>query len=231
VKRREVMTGQMADPADHLRNVQTVHLLADRRYFYLACEAPLDPNNANRFGGGMGLQSNVMTHLGMRTLPVNGRVYAFHKDSGEYEWHALVKNQYLVLDQFRDLPVVLFTARHQELKNVGIGQQRWVQMVAALSVEKRSGRMLFGEDNVQGGVNFYGVRVDARGGTIDFLSTNLKITHYPAPDKSAAAPAADTPAEKETPSPEASRPLGGNARPAAIDRARIREVADPLPPR
>jgi outer membrane protein assembly factor BamB len=235
-QRKVVMTGQMEDPADHLRNVQTIHLLADRKNFYIACEAPPEVNNANRFGGGLGLLSNVMTQLGMRSLPVNGRVYAFKRDDGEVAWHVLARDTFLVLDQFAELPIVLFTARHQELKT-GPGGQRMSYPISVLSVEKRSGRVLFAEDNVSGTNSnfpfFYSVRVDARAGTVDFLSPSLKIIHEPKPDDAASVPGDAPPKKAPAPqeAPQTRRPLDGNVRPAAVERVRIREVGNPLPPR
>ena len=181
--RKEVMTGTMENPSETLRNVQVIHLLADRQKFYFACQGAMEVNNVNRFG--VGLASNVMTQLGMRTVPVNGRLYAFERASGDVGWHTLVKNQFLVLDQFADLPVVLLTARHQELRQ-GVGQ-KWVFVASAMSIEKRTGRVLVDDDNLNlpnNSTNFFGVSIDARSGTIDFLSPRLKITHYAEPPKS-----------------------------------------------
>jgi outer membrane protein assembly factor BamB/tetratricopeptide (TPR) repeat protein len=226
--RKEIMTGQMAEPAEHLRNVQTIHLLADSKNFYLACEAPLQANNANRFANAT-VQSNVMTQLGMRTIPVNGRLYAFERDTGEIAWHQLAKNQYLLLDQFQDLPIVLLTSRQQRMENMVPGRgQQFVFSAGVMSIEKRSGRMLWAEDNLGHASNFFAVRSDTRAGTIEFLSANLKITHYPAPENAGRAePAADTPTPQARQTPPVEKRF---ARPA-IDRARIREIAEPLPPR
>src|SRR6185437_14599158 len=85
--RKEAMAGQMMEPAEHLRNVQTIHLLADRKNFYLACQAPTQAANPGNPFGGVPV-SNVMTNLGMRTVPVNGRLYAFERATGEVAWHA-----------------------------------------------------------------------------------------------------------------------------------------------
>ncbi len=40
--RKDVMTGQLVNPAEHLKNVEMIRLLADSNYFYLACQAPMD---------------------------------------------------------------------------------------------------------------------------------------------------------------------------------------------
>ena len=233
--RKEIMSGQMSEPAEHLRNVQTIHLLADAKNFYLACQAPMDANNnINRFGNGVGsVQSNVMTQLGMRTIPVNGRLYAFERDSGEVAWHALVRNQFLLLDQFEDLPIVLLTARQQNMQNVAPGRQQWGFSVAVVGIEKRSGKSLVPEEDMKGTSNFFAVRNDTRTSTVDFLSPNLKISFTPREEKdSKTEQSGDKPAS-ETRTPQARQTIPAQkqfARPA-IERARIREIADPLPPR
>jgi outer membrane protein assembly factor BamB/tetratricopeptide (TPR) repeat protein len=225
--RKEVMSGKMDNPSETLRNVQVVHLLADRRKFYFACQGPVEANNANRLN--VNLASNVMTQLGMRTVSVNGRICAFGRDDGSLEWYVPVKNQYLVLDQFADLPVVLLTARHQELRNMGVGQQ-WSFVSSAMSIEKRSGRVLVDESDLKlpQTTNFYGVSIDRRAGTIDLLSDKLKITHFP--DPASGGKRADSATSPAVQGAQAASPA---ARPSryAVDRAPIREIANPLPPR
>jgi outer membrane protein assembly factor BamB/tetratricopeptide (TPR) repeat protein len=238
--RKEVMTGQMAEPAKDLLNVQVIHLLADRKFFYFACQAPMDGNNANR--GGIGVMSNVTTNLGMRTLPVNGMIYAFHRSSGPWgekgawEWYLEAKNQMLVLDQFRDLPVVFLTARRQAVQNIGGFNQRGVRYpVSVMSIQKWNGAVVFGsaeDDNLQNATNFYGIRADERAGTIDFLSPNMKITHFPDPKKNkGAAPAADTPARRDSQATsKQSAPADAKLKRSTIERLRIREIGNPLTP-
>jgi outer membrane protein assembly factor BamB/tetratricopeptide (TPR) repeat protein len=221
--RKEVMTGQMADPARDLQEVQVVHLLADAKNFYFACQAPMELNNMNR-GMPTGIMSNVMTQLGMRTVAVNGMIYAFKRDTGEYDWYVPAKNQMLVLDQFRGLPVIPLTARKQDFQNF---TGRASSNVYAMSIEKRSGKVIFADDNLNA-QNFWGVRVDNRAGTIDFLSYNARITHSPL-----------RPEDKDGKSAaEASATQGAQANPEAadgelkirrkaVDRVRIREIVPP----
>ena len=239
--RKEVMSGQMSEPSEHLRNVQAIHLLSDAKCFYLACQAPEGNNNVNRFGNGAAsVQSNVMTQLGMRTIPVNGYLHAFWRDSGsdhnsgDLNWHALVKNQFLLLDQFEALPVVLLTARQQKLQNMAPGRAQWSSSVAVVSIEKRTGKTLFGEDEMKNtNSNFFGVRNDARTSTIDFLSPSLKISFTPREDKDGKTEQpGDKPAsEGRTPQTRQTIPAPKQLARPELERARIREIADPLPPR
>ena len=84
-----------------------INLLRDNDYFFLAFNAAPDPA-ANPWGGPW---SNL--NPGMRSLMVNGNLYCFHRDTGKLNWKNEVSTQMIVLDQFKDLPVVLFTGALQ----------------------------------------------------------------------------------------------------------------------
>jgi outer membrane protein assembly factor BamB/tetratricopeptide (TPR) repeat protein len=181
--RKEVLSGKMAEPG-HLAKVETVHLLADRENFYLACQARTQDETVTRFGG---IQSNLMPSSGMRCLPINGMLYAFEKRSGEIVWSVPAPNQMLVLDQFADLPVVLLTSRYQKLDNVGFRNQVH-QVVALMVIEKQVGKVLFESKDLKNATNFYAIHIDVRAGRIEFISPNLKLHCFqygvkPAPGK------------------------------------------------
>jgi hypothetical protein len=171
--RKEAMTGQMETPTEHLRNVETIHLLADRKNFYLPCQAPMELKDPNRRAEA-GWQANVMTEHGMRSVPLNGHLYSFERGSGDIAWFILVKNQFLILDQFADLPVVFLTARSHGFRNTPQGRE-WVSHVRATIVEKRTGQTLFHDDALKEENPFYAVRFTAQAGTIEFVSPTLKI--------------------------------------------------------
>jgi outer membrane protein assembly factor BamB len=212
--RKEVMAGQLdkedeAEHLPHLRNVQSVHMLFDRQNFYFACQgqAPKGANN-NAPAGGLvvgnnGMLSGVMTQQGMRTMPVNGYFYAFERGSGEIAWNAKVENQFLILDQFGDSPLVLFATRRQEVENQG-GRMQVRYPVGVLGIEKRSGRTVFEDKNVftsPNGNSFFAVRLDARANTVELLSYQTRVAFYPALDKNGkeakeSKPAADAPAPR-----------------------------------
>jgi hypothetical protein len=226
--RKEVMTGQMEkeNVPEHLRNVQSVHLLTDREQFYFALQSPMEVNNNVRMGGG-GVQSNLMPQLGMRAVPINGTLYAFPRDgNGDAEWYAAVKNQFLVLDQFQDLPLVLLTSREQVFQNKP--GQPWAFHVSVTCIEKRGGRVVYDTPTKLMGVgNFFGVHMDARARTVELLSYDTRIAILPNPANGGeqareARPAGDVPALEEP-------RRGARVNPPAVDRVRIREVANPLP--
>jgi outer membrane protein assembly factor BamB len=156
----------------YLDKVQAVHLLSDGRYFYVACNGPVDPN-IMPFGG---VRFNLQPGAGLRALPVNGEVYSFHRATGKMNWHVPVPNQMLVLDQFEDLPMVLFTANYQKWV-INAAGRNVMQVSAVKSVEKRTGKLIYDNESMPNGMNFHALHVDARAGRIDFIGQFLKITY------------------------------------------------------
>jgi outer membrane protein assembly factor BamB len=173
---KEVLTSKLADPAADLLNVQAVHLLADKANFYLALNTPVDPN-VIRVGV---LQSNLLPNIGMRAVPVNGMLYAFERASGEIAWFVPAKHQMIGLDQFRDLPIVLLTSRHQKWENA-FGRMQMSQVVAALAIDKTTGKVTLKEDNIPGATPFHALRVNPRARTIELIGNNVKLIHSPDP--------------------------------------------------
>jgi outer membrane protein assembly factor BamB len=176
-----------------LDKVRQVHLLADRDHFYLAFNRPPEalqgvaPGVVN--GGLVG--PNVMS--GLRCLPVNGEILALPRGAGQF-WFADVPSQMFVLDQYKDLPVLLFTANQSRV----VGGGNWTQTAATLSLEKATGRRVY--DNKDKGLpnrpnhHFLALVANAQAGTIELVGHQLKIVHYlegsPEP-RAGAAPASD----------------------------------------
>ena len=105
--RKEIMTGKLSEPAEHSRTVETIHLLADDRNFYLALSAAEDKG-----GEELADVASPWSALSRRGVPVNGVLYAFARASGEVLWYVRVKNQRLVLEQYRELPLLFFSSSY-----------------------------------------------------------------------------------------------------------------------
>jgi outer membrane protein assembly factor BamB/tetratricopeptide (TPR) repeat protein len=228
--RKEVLSGELWEPSESLKGVQRFHLLADRTNFYFVPSTGNELNAAMQMGqmGGFVQPSNVMTQFGMRTVPVHGELQAFERGTKE-RWHLSIKNQYVILDQFEDLPLLFLTSRMQEIQNMPGMVRGGMQVVTATSILKKGARIVFDEKLPANTTNFFGVRVDPRANTIELLSQRMKITHFPLPEKDKnAKPAAEKPAPKSTPTPTPpQKAIGLRINRPAFDRAQIREIAPP----
>jgi hypothetical protein len=171
---KEVLNARVDDPK-HFAGVSSIHLLADSKHYYVACNGPINPQ-LMPFGG---VQLNLMAGTGLRALPINGYLYAFASDTGKLHWRSTgkVENQMIVLEQFEDLPIVLFTARYQKWIQNGPGRN--VQQVWAVkSIQKSNGKLLLDREDLTTGNNFHDLRVDNRGQKIEFIGNQTKIIHY-----------------------------------------------------
>jgi outer membrane protein assembly factor BamB len=199
---KEVLRTKLDDPKD-LEKAQAVYLLSDAERFYVAIHRPSDPN-VNPWGGPW---PNLVN--GIRCVPVNGKVYAFGRETGKREWKGEAQNQMLVLDQFKDLPILLFSARSQELVNVG-GFNRGNNMASSTrSYEKRTGKLIYDKRVPTNQTpQFYALVSNVAAGTVELVGLNMKIVHYldnNAPEKPAADAVSNTspkgPAESKKPAP------------------------------
>lgn len=171
-----------------LNNLQNPLLLHDRDHFYVALNQAID---STKVSGGI-IANNFAN--GLRCSPVNGWFTAFHKKAGkrqmgdewqEYKagdmaWHSYspVTNQMVVLEQFEKLPIVLFTARYNELVQGGAGGSRWITHTESLS--KRTGKMIWTPAPQPGNSQamFYTLNIDARAATINMVGVNNTIQHF-----------------------------------------------------
>ncbi|HTU19544.1 MAG TPA: PQQ-binding-like beta-propeller repeat protein [Gemmataceae bacterium] len=221
--RKEVMTGEIQEPGEHLKGVQRFTLLADRDNFYFAPQ-PAEQN------GAVQMPNNVMTQWGMRSVPVHGVIQSFARASGELRWYYPVKDtpMYLLLDRFEDLPIIFLTVRTQQMPGMAMVKNPGVKV---MTIQKRDSRLLFNETLPWNTPLFFGIRVDPRARTVELLNQQLKITHYPDPDAAKKTePAAAAPKPKAVPT-SISLPQRKETRVnrPAFDRAQIREIAPPPP--
>ncbi|HEV3205231.1 MAG TPA: PQQ-binding-like beta-propeller repeat protein, partial [Gemmataceae bacterium] len=156
--KKEVLAATV-DPKD-VEKVQEIYLLNDNDRFFLAIHRIPDPG-LNPWGGPW---ANVI--YGMRCVPVNGKVYAFERDTGKLNWKVDAQNQMMVLEQFKDMPIVLFTARSQKPQNVGgINRGGVIQVATTLSFDKRTGKRIFDKEFQNQSNQFYALNVNMQAGT------------------------------------------------------------------
>jgi tetratricopeptide (TPR) repeat protein len=163
---------------DDLKNLYEPLLLSDRDHFYLALNHAVDGTQA--FNGWIG--SNFTN--GLRCRVINGWFMAFYardvqersglRKKGELHWHSFkpLTNQMIVLDQFKDLPILIFTARYQK------GNNRWVAVTQ--TIHKKRGSLVWdsGEMVTNQAPLYYAFRVDPKLGTIELISYGGVLQHY-----------------------------------------------------
>jgi hypothetical protein len=165
--------------------------------------------------GGMAgeLQSGLAPGSGLRSLPVNGYFYALNRQTGKVTWNSPVPHQHIVLEHFREMPIVMFTAR-ASVDVMGRFRGNVNQLPTSFrSIDKRTGKLLMDEPEVSSNSMFHALNLDLRAGKIELLGQQVRITHY-LPNYDAAA-AKDKPAAKPQGSPTSSsgtsRRVGGGA--------------------
>jgi hypothetical protein len=129
----------------------------------------------------------------LRCAIVNGWFLAFEKadgngmfdkeertwKKGDLAWHSYkpIANQMVVLEQFRNLPVILFSARYNEAMKA-FGGSQW--KTHTQSIDKETGRMIH-DPGVQPGnsqPNYQNFVIDMKAGTINMIGFNSTLQHY-----------------------------------------------------
>lgn len=161
-----------------LEKVQDIYLVQDRWHYYLLFNRPVNQRE-NPFGGPY---ANLAPESGLRWLPVNGAVYALDRENGSVRWKLSeddVKMQTLVMEQFHDLPIMLFTSRNQALIQRGPGRVARVhaEQISVISYSKQTGKLKLRQTELPNARPFHAMNVDLAGGQIDLVSINVKISH------------------------------------------------------
>jgi outer membrane protein assembly factor BamB len=164
---------------EHVDGVKDGWLLRDARSYYAVLNRPAQNFNANPQGPFFAMPGPFTNATSLRTEPVNGMVYSFHRSTGRLGWYYKVENQMILLEQFQDLPVVLFSARYHE---VAQGQQPMVTPVShTMSIEKRTGKLIWNRkaysQDPQAQGQFFSLVIDRQAGSIDLVSNNLRLRH------------------------------------------------------
>jgi outer membrane protein assembly factor BamB/tetratricopeptide (TPR) repeat protein len=173
-QRKVVLGGLVAN--EHMKNLHQAHLLADAQSIYVALYAN-NPANPPQ------VWSNLQATTGMRAITVNGQVYAFDRRTCKIRWWNQVENQQLVLEQWKEMPVLLFTSRSGVNPNgprAFAGNQAGTIGVEAW--DKATGKVFYRQPvpgqpqlNPQSGP-IYAINYDADGGKIEMIAPTYKIT-------------------------------------------------------
>ncbi len=168
-QRKEVLQAEV-DPR-HVKEAMMVWLLADSGSFYLAVSNPHDPKALPRGGA----RSNLWPGTGLHDVAVNGAVYCFNAQTGKKVWCSMVPNQMLVLEHFRELPFLLFTAwTPKDAQEEEIGKRR----VSVRSIRKSTGETAYEKRDLASETPFHALNVHAPAGKVELVSGEVKIIHH-----------------------------------------------------
>ena len=159
--------------AAHLKSCVGAQVLADSDRFYLILDR--DPAAGSTNGT---RPAPVYNNQMVRSQKVNGPIYAFDRGSGKRLWvyADVLENQWLVLEQFADLPVLIASAPMYPNQN-GNGQP----IHAVVVIEKERGRLVFDKPVLYTGNFFQNLTVDQKNGTISMNRQDTRI--YITPDE------------------------------------------------
>jgi outer membrane protein assembly factor BamB len=182
----ELLTGNVVHgkiAPDDVKGLERPLLMADADRVYIALNRPAD---VGKFGGGL-THNNFVS--GVRCQPVNGWVLALHRKAGaakkpikqgEFAWHSFapLNHQMLIVEQFNELPVLLFSARYTEALNGGLNGFNWKSYTQSLS--KKDGKFVYDEGPEHNGATpqYFAFNVDGRAGTINVVGQGSVVQHY-----------------------------------------------------
>jgi hypothetical protein len=145
---------------EHAANLDAGTLFADHDHYYLALSRKADN----------GVNWGASATFGIRSLRVNGPLYALSRTSGKLEWVCdFIPHQMLLLEQVEDLPLLLFASQYNKTGN-GIDRS----MAKVTGVDKRNGKLIYDKEFAQG-QQFHTLRIDPHAGVIELIRPDLKI--------------------------------------------------------
>ncbi len=169
----EVRTGQtLATLKIDEKNLETdlkpcvqAHLLADADRFYLFLDRDVSAPSTS------GTSRIQMQNSVLRTLQVNGPLYAFDRNTAKRLWsygNGLFENQCLVLEQFAEMPVIM-AASMVSNRQTNINSQPIVV------IEKARGRLIFDKAHPYDGQVFQNLTVNQKNGQVELNRHGMRI--------------------------------------------------------
>jgi outer membrane protein assembly factor BamB/tetratricopeptide (TPR) repeat protein len=165
---REVLRAPIEGVA--VEKVQQVYLFEDDAHFYLAFQLRGDPMKNPEV-----TLPNFVPGAGVRSLRVDGPLYAFERTTGKLHWVADASRQMLVLDPARDLPVIVLSSRFQKAPAVPNGQPG-VQGTAVRIIDKRTGKLIYDNSQLEGTAELHALYANPAASTVEMHGPGLKIT-------------------------------------------------------
>ncbi len=196
----------------HLEKVDGAMLFADPEHFFVMLNRPSEGNN--RFG------YNPVFTQAIRSVKVNGHMYAFERSTGKRLWYTdeQLEDQNISTEQFADLPIILAANNFYKIAANGGIQSQNQKFVA---IDKATGKLRFYKVSPNQG-QYYSIVTDPKAGTIEVLNYSGHRVRFVPDDGRSVGLGSTTP----------TTPPGVTdvARPAIRIRARPAIRALPVPP-
>lgn len=147
-------------PATKVRRAESFALMDDDRVYFVANV----PDTAGFHHYGESFPS----------VRANGEIYAWDRATGKLVWHQEVKNQNMVVDRFRAMPLLLFVSRSWKQKgNMSYGT------LSVQAIHKRTGTVLHDTTIPSMGSGFHSLYVNNSDPSIEMRSYNLRMRLIP----------------------------------------------------
>ena len=158
----DLRTGKRSEleniPRAELKDRQNFYLVADHEHIYFAAHLP----------------SHNSISVNIPSIPINGMLYTFNRQTGKRLWSQEIDKQHLVLDQQNLLPFILLVSR--DYKRMG---NRSTSIIHLQAVDKQSGDSLLAwqapiDSNIRD------LNVDYAEKMVEILTYNARIRLYDA---------------------------------------------------
>lgn len=156
--------------AEDLEKLTEAWVLADRNLIYVLLNRPPEPIPGIQGG----LLSNI--HPVLSSLPASGTLHAFDRAGGKMRWSNAVTNQQLLLEQFDESPLLIFTVKYAKLENMRI----WRQVQVVEVIDKSTGKFVWPPPGKKEMMHnnqqpFHALRIDAKRGVVSLEQLNFQM--------------------------------------------------------
>jgi len=155
--------------AGHLTGATEAQLFADSDRFYVTLDRPA-------LGQAQAIRRNLQYNYSLKTVMVNGPMYAFEQSSGNRLWFVdgVFENQWLMQERFGDLPVLIAAAPSFDRNGNQSNQYKVVV------VEKDQGAVRFNSAFPNVNQYFQSMTVDLKNGEINLHRYDARLKISPA---------------------------------------------------
>jgi hypothetical protein len=149
-----------------LKEVQEAWLLHDRERFYVLMSRTAET--------GVTVTPNVVNTMPSHRL--HGTIVAFDRDKASMVWKDELDNQWVVTEQFQDLPIIICASGYVRYNQANGNERQEAHVVA---IDKKSGKHILHDQKIAPNGQFYGMTINAKDGYIELLRHDVKVRFAP----------------------------------------------------